>query len=76
MKAIKEDWTGEVIKKMHIHEIGMKELAAAMNVTPAYISMILNGHRQPPTARATIENTLEQLIAAKVNRTVDELISE
>ena len=40
-------WIGEVVCEMHIHRISNKQLASHLGVSVEYISMILNGHREP-----------------------------
>ena len=44
-------WTGVLIGKMHNAEITYDDLAREMGVGKAYISMILNGSRNPPDAK-------------------------
>lgn len=51
-------WIGEVVGEMHIHKISSAQLAAHLGVTPEYISMVLNGHREP----AGIEDRLRKAI--------------
>lgn len=43
-------WTADVIGKMHMLRISNKQLAEKLGVTPEYVSMILNGHRDPEGA--------------------------
>ena len=45
-----EKWTGALIGKMHNSKITYDEVAAELGVTKCYISMILNGKRNPPGA--------------------------
>ena len=52
------NWIGETVGMMHKYGISNNQLAAHMGVTPEYISMILNGHREP----AGIENRLRKAI--------------
>ena len=51
-------WVGEVVGDMHIHRISNKQLASHIGVTVEYISMVLNGHREP----AGIEDRLRKAI--------------
>lgn len=55
-------WTGDVIGKMHIHGITAKELATRLDLKPEYISMILNGKREPKDAEMKIRAALDELI--------------
>lgn len=52
-------WVGEVVGDMHIHRISNKQLASHIGVTVEYISMVLNGHREP----AGIEERIRKAIA-------------
>lgn len=45
-----EMWTSEVVAKMHLHKITQKQLAEAIGWTPEYVSMILNGKKNPSGA--------------------------
>lgn len=55
-------WTGEIIGQMHLNKISKKELAAAAEVTPEYVSMVLNGHREPSGAEERFRTALNRLI--------------
>lgn len=58
-------WTGEVVKKMHNNRITNDELAAEMSCTKSYISMILNGARNPDGGRERIEKAVNDIIARR-----------
>lgn len=60
-----EKWTGRLVGRMHNERIDAKELAAEIGVTPAYISMILNGKRNPPGARERLEQALSSIVARR-----------
>lgn len=60
-----EKWTGNLIAKMHNNQISATELATEAGFTKAYISMILNGHRNPPGMQKTLEEAVARLIARK-----------
>jgi transcriptional regulator with XRE-family HTH domain len=46
---------------MHNAGISARDLAKEMGLTPAYLSMILNGHREPPGAEEKLRAALERL---------------
>lgn len=73
-----EKWTGNLIGKMHNNKITFDELAAEMNVTKSYISMILNGLRKPEGIKCRMEKAVNDIIARRKNNgcTVDELLKE
>lgn len=58
-------WTGEVIGEMHMAKISNRDIAREMGVTPAYVSMILNGDREPNRAEERVRGALERLKAQK-----------
>ena len=55
-------WTGALIGEMHLNGITAKQLAAEAGYTKAYVSMVLNGHRNPKGAEATLKAALSRLI--------------
>lgn len=60
-----EKWTGDVVALMHVNQISNRELAKHLNVSPAYISMVLNGHKKSAGAEARFRTALNELIANK-----------
>ncbi len=58
-------WTGEIVGKLHANRIPQNKLAAHMGLTPEYVSMVLNGKREPQNAELVFRAALEKLIAEK-----------
>lgn len=58
-------WTGDLIGKMHIAKITVKELSAEMGKNPKYVSQVLNGHYAPKKSEQEFNAALERLIATK-----------
>lgn len=58
-----EEWTGNLIGKMHNNRITFDALAEKLGVTKSYISMILNGTRKPAGARERLEAAVNELLA-------------
>lgn len=56
-------WTGEIIGEMHIKGITAKQLATEVGWHEKYLSVVLNGHRTPKGAEATLRAALERLTA-------------
>lgn len=56
-------WTADLIGKMHLNGITKKQLAERMGITPEYVSMVLNGHREPEGAEARFMNALSTLVS-------------
>lgn len=62
-------WTGELIGKMHNSGISKKELAARLEFTPEYVSMVLNGKKEPPKAEDRFNAAVDELIKEKAAKT-------
>ena len=56
-----EAWTGHLIGEMHNKRITYDDLAAEMGVTKPYISMILNGRRNPAGIQEKMTQAVEQI---------------
>lgn len=54
-------WTAELIGEMHLKKVSKKMLAEKMGVTPEYVSMVLNGHREPAGAEERFREALLEL---------------
>lgn len=54
-------WTADVIGEMHLKRVSKKRLAEQLSVTPEYVSMVLNGHREPEGAEAKFKAALRQI---------------
>lgn len=60
-----KEWTGEIVKTLHINEISQSELAEEMNCTKEYVSMILNSKREPPDIQNRVEEAISSIIKKK-----------
>lgn len=47
---------------MHLKKIAKKQLAEQLGVTPEYVSMVLNGHREPEGAEQRFRIALDELL--------------
>ena len=54
-------WIGEIVGLMHKQGISNKLLAAHLGVTPEYISMVLNGHREPAGIEDRLRNAINEI---------------
>jgi len=59
---VKEKWTGDLIGKMHVHEVTCEDLAEELGVTKSYVSMILNGSRKPPNAKERMQTAYSNIL--------------
>ena len=57
-----EKWTGRLVGKMHNERINAEDVASEMGVTPGYVSMILNGKRNPPGAKVRMEQAVDMIV--------------
>lgn len=55
-------WTGDLVGKMHNHEITTYDLAQEMGVRQAYISMLLHSKREPEGIQERMENAVNAII--------------
>lgn len=60
-----EQWTADIIGKMHLNHITEKELSAQLGYHPKYVSKILNGHCKPKKAEQMFQQALDELIQQK-----------
>ena len=58
-------WTGNLVGLMHDEKISFTELAAELGVTNRYVSMVLNGHREPEGAEEKFTAALTRIIERK-----------
>lgn len=54
-------WIAEIVGLMHKHGISNKQLAAHLGVTPEYISMVLNGHREPTGIEGRLRKAIDEI---------------
>lgn len=52
MRQFNEQWTADMVGKLHLLNATQAELAYLMGVTPAYLSSILNGKKKFETEYA------------------------
>lgn len=57
-----EKWTGRLVGKMHCNRVTYGELAEELGVTKTYVSLILNGHRNPPNIQERMENAFAAVL--------------
>ena len=70
---MKEEWTGELIGRMHNADITLEELGRELGVGKSYVSMILNGLRNPDGARGRLEGAFDRIVQRKKSDKQDSL---
>lgn len=63
-------WTADVIGEMHLNGVSKKQLAEHMGITPEYVSMVLNGHREPDGAEQRFQGCVGELIQEQEQDTI------
>ena len=58
-------WIGELVGRMHNHKISKSQLAEHMGVSREYVSMVLNGHREPAGAKERFRTAVAEIVAKK-----------
>lgn len=58
-------WTGDLVGLMHNHKISIQMLADELDVTNRYVSMVLNGHREPAGAEQKFRDAVNRIIERK-----------
>jgi transcriptional regulator with XRE-family HTH domain len=55
-------WIGDFVGRMHRHRVKITQIAQEMGVTREYLSMILNGHREPLGIAERMNEALDNVI--------------
>ena len=66
---MKEKWTGDLVGKMHNADVTYDDLSAETGWVKGYISMILNGQRNPMGAREKLEGAFNAVVARRKSGT-------
>lgn len=65
-----QEWTANVVARMHLAKVTTKRLAEESGYTPEYVSMVLNGHRDTESAKTAILAALDKLEAERMPMSV------
>lgn len=57
-------WIADLVGKMHKFKISKTRLAEELGVTREYVSMVLNGHREPAGVKEKFEAAAERIISS------------
>ena len=61
-------WTGDLVGKMHCNRIMFEDLANELGITRAYVSMILNGKKDPKGMQEKMENAVDAIIQRRAQK--------
>ena len=56
-----EKWTADLLGEMHLAGVTAKQLAAEVGWNSKYLSVVLNGHKNPKGAEEKLKSALERL---------------
>ena len=60
-------WIGDFVGRMHRNRVTITQISKEMGVSREYLSMILNGHREPQGAEKRMNDALDSVIAKTQN---------
>ena len=55
-------WIGDLVGQMHNNKVSKTQLAEHMGVSREYVSMVLNGHRNPAGAKSRFQAAVNEII--------------
>ena len=55
-------WIGDFVGRMHRHRVTITQMAQEIGVTREYLSMILNGHREPLGIEKRMNDALDSVV--------------
>ena len=64
-----EKWTGDLVGAMHMAGVTKKQLAESVGWNDKYLSVVLNGHKNPKGAKEKLFDALNRLIAERGEET-------
>ena len=56
-----EKWTADLLGEMHLAGVTAKQLAAEVGWNSKYLSVVLNGHKNPKGAEEKLKAALDRL---------------
>lgn len=56
-------WTADLLGEMHLAGVTAKQLAAEVGWHPKYLSVVLNGHKDPKGAESKLRDALNRLVS-------------
>lgn len=62
-------WIGDFVGRMHRNRLTITQVAREMDVTREYLSMILNGHKEPKGIEQRMNDALDNLIEKQTDDT-------
>ena len=66
-------WTADLLGKMHLAGVTAKQLAAEVGWNPKYLSVVLNGHKEPKGAEEKLNAALGSLVSDQRQNTTEQV---
>jgi hypothetical protein len=66
-------WTADLLGKMHLAGVTAKQLAAEVGWNPKYLSVVLNGHKEPKGAEEKLNAALGRLVSGQIQDTTEQV---
>jgi DNA transposition AAA+ family ATPase len=61
-------WTADLLGEMHLAGVTAKQLAAEVGWNPKYLSVVLNGHKEPKGAEEKLNAALARLTSGECDQ--------
>lgn len=62
-----QQWTGDLVGKMHVNRVRNTDLAEELGVTQAYVSMMLNSKRSTKGMKEKLEKAFEAVLEKRMH---------
>lgn len=62
-----KNWTGDLVGLMHDNKVSKIDLSEELGVSREYVSMVLNGHRDPAGAKERFFSAFESILEKKAS---------
>lgn len=69
-------WIGDLVGQMHNNKISKTQLAEHMGVSREYVSMVLNGHREPAGAKDRFHAAVGEIIERKQQEDISGTVTQ
>lgn len=61
-------WIGDFVGRMHRNRVTITQLAQEVGVTREYLSMVLNGHREPDGIEQRLNRALDSIVEQRATQ--------
>jgi DNA transposition AAA+ family ATPase len=61
-------WIGDFVGRMHLNRVTITQISKEMGVSREYLSMVLNGHREPKGIEKRMSDALDSIIEKQTDK--------